>query len=76
MRVTDYKEDTVKRKVTKIYNDEDDTTLVVTEYLTHDDIPLDRMLKSDDMDFAPDRAFMKSMAAAITEFQLHGITEN
>jgi len=69
IKVIDTSEDTVTRKVTKLFNDEDESTLTISEFFTDDNISVGNMLKSDSFNFAPTPELMQQIVNAVVEYK-------
>ena len=67
--------DTVNRRVIKLYNDADESTITLSEFYTEDRMAVGNMLKSDSFNFTPDQALMQEIVEAVRDYERNGITK-
>lgn len=76
VKVIRVEEDKINRRTIKLYNDTDDTTIVVSEFYTDDNISVANTIKGDSFNFVPDRALMQQIVEAVIDYKENGIRED
>lgn len=70
IKVIDANIDKVNRRVIKLYNDVDESTIALSEFYTDDKISVGNMLRSDSFNFAPNQELMQEIVDAVREYEL------
>jgi hypothetical protein len=73
IKVVSANTDMVNRRVIKLYNDTDESTLTLSEFYTEDRMAVGNMLKSDSFNFAPDQELMQQIVDAVRDYERNGI---